>query len=67
MRPLNNREIVEEGATNVWKIVDKDTVALDPHVMGQVSTNPLSNASQKFNYAAATYNQLLGGSYSKAY
>jgi hypothetical protein len=29
MRPLNNREIVEEGAANVWKIVDKDTIALD--------------------------------------
>ena len=29
MRPLNNRELVEEGAGNVWKIVDKDTITLD--------------------------------------
>lgn len=33
MRPLNNREIMDEGAANVWKIVDKDTIALDTNVM----------------------------------
>eukprot|EP00347_Sterkiella_histriomuscorum_P010849 403374689 len=66
MRPLNQREVMEEQVQNAWKIQDS-SILLDQNIMNQPYSTS-ANGQKMMNYASTAYANIIGsGTHSKAY